>query len=344
MLPPGTHLLRIARTWFDEDTVTDVFEPLVADWQREWADARNVSPARRGSILLTGLAAFLRTLVICGGRDLMTLPDSTTTARLSVPLLWAIVAGIVLWVGPWLYFANRFSPIPVAPVVVGLMSVERAPVIWALSVLVGVAWLGRTSLARPGRAAIQLALIGVLGSFVWAGWLGPLANRELAPHAAEAHERGLDDAAAAGRFTLEHTVRLTQPHSREERVERRLTGMLRHPRWLPLQSLRGVPDAPAPPNYATLMAYEWHRRLQWPVLTCVLAWLGWVLAVRMTPSRGRIALWWTIASLLTIALDRLPTDLRLTVLGVWVPVLVFAAAAALLRFTVSSRPIDGTTV
>jgi hypothetical protein len=39
MLPPGTRLLRFARMWFDEHTVAHVFEPLVADWQREWEEA-----------------------------------------------------------------------------------------------------------------------------------------------------------------------------------------------------------------------------------------------------------------------------------------------------------------
>ncbi len=34
----GEGVLRFARAWFDEGTVTRVFEPLVADWQREWID------------------------------------------------------------------------------------------------------------------------------------------------------------------------------------------------------------------------------------------------------------------------------------------------------------------
>lgn len=31
---PGTRLLRFARLWFPPSTVSSVFEPLVADWQR----------------------------------------------------------------------------------------------------------------------------------------------------------------------------------------------------------------------------------------------------------------------------------------------------------------------
>jgi hypothetical protein len=37
---PLTHrALEFASRWFDESTVRSTFEPLTADWQREWQDA-----------------------------------------------------------------------------------------------------------------------------------------------------------------------------------------------------------------------------------------------------------------------------------------------------------------
>jgi hypothetical protein len=49
-----TRALAFASRWFDEATVRRTFEPLIADWQREWQDA---SPSRRARVSLRGLAA-----------------------------------------------------------------------------------------------------------------------------------------------------------------------------------------------------------------------------------------------------------------------------------------------
>lgn len=54
---PGSRLLAFARLWFDESTIVRVFEPLVADWQRDCGEAR---PIFRWMLrYLAGAAAFL---------------------------------------------------------------------------------------------------------------------------------------------------------------------------------------------------------------------------------------------------------------------------------------------
>jgi hypothetical protein len=55
MTLPGTRALAIASQWFDPRTVSTVFEPLVADWQRQWLDA---APPKRARTWLHGAAAF----------------------------------------------------------------------------------------------------------------------------------------------------------------------------------------------------------------------------------------------------------------------------------------------
>lgn len=57
---PGTRLLAFARRWFPPSIVASVFEPLVADWQREWLDA----PQRRDWINAKGRAAFVSAAVV----------------------------------------------------------------------------------------------------------------------------------------------------------------------------------------------------------------------------------------------------------------------------------------
>ena len=53
--------LAFASRWFDEATVRRTFEPLIADWQREWHDA---SGARRPWVSLRGLSAFICAVAI----------------------------------------------------------------------------------------------------------------------------------------------------------------------------------------------------------------------------------------------------------------------------------------
>ena len=55
MTLPGTRALAIASQWFDPRTVSTVFEPLVADWQRQWLDA---APPKRARTWRHGAAAF----------------------------------------------------------------------------------------------------------------------------------------------------------------------------------------------------------------------------------------------------------------------------------------------
>ena len=62
---PGTHLVQFAQRWFSPSTVSSVFEPLVADWQRQWNDA---TPAERRWIDVKGRVAFATTLVMMAPR------------------------------------------------------------------------------------------------------------------------------------------------------------------------------------------------------------------------------------------------------------------------------------
>lgn len=54
-MAPGTRALAFASRWFDPATVHRTFEPLIADWQREWYES---PPARRAWVSVRGLSAF----------------------------------------------------------------------------------------------------------------------------------------------------------------------------------------------------------------------------------------------------------------------------------------------
>jgi hypothetical protein len=63
----GIGLLRIAKAWFDEATVSRVFVPLIADWQGE---CRGLIGARRLMCSWRAHRAFVATFVLTFARDL----------------------------------------------------------------------------------------------------------------------------------------------------------------------------------------------------------------------------------------------------------------------------------
>ncbi len=53
---PGVRALSFASRWFDPATVHRTFEPLIADWQREWYES---APSRRPWVSIRAWAAFI---------------------------------------------------------------------------------------------------------------------------------------------------------------------------------------------------------------------------------------------------------------------------------------------
>lgn len=75
---PGTRLLQFARRWFPPSTVSNVFEPLVADWQREVSGVRSRRAQLR--LRLQWSAAFLSALLLSGLRQIAVLPPVRVAA------------------------------------------------------------------------------------------------------------------------------------------------------------------------------------------------------------------------------------------------------------------------
>ncbi|MEO8680375.1 MAG: hypothetical protein ABI665_15090 [Vicinamibacterales bacterium] len=177
---PGTRLLAFASLWFDEGTLTTVFEPLVADWQREWLDAK---PSHRSLVSMRGLAAFLSTLVALSPRILLSPPPASLVIRvatrvgvlafaLTVPLIASFVYDLI---HSW----NGAQPLPL----IALLNLLPGQIVLTLApaMMPGVDVLRRHApfsghLAR--RATAQLALLGMLATLVGIGWGSPYANQQ----------------------------------------------------------------------------------------------------------------------------------------------------------------------
>lgn len=172
---PGTSLLAFARRWFPPSTVSSVFEPLVADWQRQWSDA---TPAQRRWVDLKGRAAFAATLAMMTPR-LMPAPSSFSVRALVVAAgFWLLMSCVILI--PFM----RESPTPdlVWMVLPGCLTLMLPFAI--LPAIDGIRRDGAVPTPRERRAVTTLAAVAVCGVVIGQGWLTPVANQAFRNEAA----------------------------------------------------------------------------------------------------------------------------------------------------------------
>ncbi len=174
----ATHaLLRFARRWFDERTVANVFEPLLADHQREWLDA---APSARLRIAMRTSLTFLVAMLTVAPRALLFTPTPPAITR-------RIIARLII-------FTSVGSGLMTLPFLTQLWEVPPARLAWLLVLLLpsaivlvfpfamGFAVDGarRQSTPSPAErmATIRAALAAVLFMIVLHGWVMPEMNQQ----------------------------------------------------------------------------------------------------------------------------------------------------------------------
>lgn len=186
---PGTTLLRIASAWLDERTVAGVFEPMVADAQRECFG----SPATtRRLCLLRWRAAFAIAFAqsfVQQARQPLPWTVAATTGALVTIFFWLGSALLyAIWWAPW---SPGSEPV-VAParLVISLSSTALPLALLPASILtlsrnVSQAWQARMILFW--MTLISIAVLVPLG-----GWIIPRANQEYrVAHALQSGYRGM---------------------------------------------------------------------------------------------------------------------------------------------------------
>ena len=187
-MPPGSRLLFFARRWFDDATVSRVFEPLLADLQREWIDA---PPFRRARISVRGSLAFARSVMACVPEVLLAAPPPGMTRRvLTRIIIFTSVAAIFVSV-PIVWNVRDMS----RPDTLWLLVLCLLPSSAALAFPFAMPWVidairRRTDPSHVERsAALQVGLIAVVFSTLLLGWGVPLANQAFREVAAPEHAR-----------------------------------------------------------------------------------------------------------------------------------------------------------
>jgi hypothetical protein len=176
-MPPGSRALAFASRWFAPHTVSTVFEPLVADWQREWQDAKRL---RRIGIWIRGAAALL-TAIIASSPHLLRAPSPPGVMRRVITrlMIWTTVA-TVLNVAPFVRDLGHKLDSGITLYLLVLLLPQALALAFPMAIATVVDVI-RTA-PRPTRqeriTALRLAMAACALMFFLDGWVFPAANQE----------------------------------------------------------------------------------------------------------------------------------------------------------------------
>jgi hypothetical protein len=174
-MAPGSRALAFVSRWFDTSNVHHVFEPLVADWQREWQDAR---PLRRPWVSVRGWLAFVCAVIVSSPRALLapTPPGVARRVAWRVTLMVVIAATLLL-----IPAVPEMSAAPLSPWLVLLVLPSTLTLALPFAMIVAVDAI-RCHDDLPEHveraAALKVALAAMLFMVAFGGWVVPAATRE----------------------------------------------------------------------------------------------------------------------------------------------------------------------
>src|SRR5215204_14410 len=176
---PGMRALSFASRWFDPALVHRTFEPLIADWQREWYQS---APPRRPWVSVRAWAAFICSAAISSPRVI-----ATPTPR-------SISIRVARRIGPFCLFVGGALCIPMvravsgrelgAPLWAGVLLVAlpaALAIAFPVAMVIAVDAIRRTTDVPPHverAAAVKLGLFAMLVMIVVGSWLAPLAGQK----------------------------------------------------------------------------------------------------------------------------------------------------------------------
>jgi hypothetical protein len=308
---PGTTLHRITRDWFDERTVASVFEPLVADWQREYLDAP--TRLRRLGVYAVGwtagTTAVLRLMpVVLTGPAPVACRHSIATTFVAFTLIPCIVLMTpFLWQWPAVWW---FAIVPQALTVALPFAIVPAAMRLAQSPAEG--WARRRALVRWVASATLVHGTLVAFAVPTAGdalRTGALAHSAIAASNPSRTDRPL----AIEPFTRSRGVREL---SLVELVQAKRAGSL------------------APHQR------ELHHRLEFMFTPPILALLGWAIGQRVRALRPvRSMAWWALVGSAFLTTHVVVTSWQASSPAIhWVSLAIALTAALALRRARRFRP------
>jgi hypothetical protein len=224
---PGWRLLSLARRWFDEATVVRVFEPLLADWQRECA---GLTGRRRVACWLQGLTAFATAFVLTLTRK----PQHPPPAGLDLRT-WRVAGaftacGTLMLLLPWvsqIFVEGRW--VPRVDLVVPSALVLAVPMAMVPAIML-ILTDGRWHPADARLSVVRFSVMSTLLVLVLGGWLVPTANQQWRVAVSARHGyydnqpvlRGTRELTLSELAAAETPMDLLDPHHRDREFHTRL--------------------------------------------------------------------------------------------------------------------------
>ena len=171
--------LAFVSRWFDEGTVHRTFEPLIADWQREWQDA---SPARRPGISIRACLAFLCAVIISTPKIALTSAPPAVTNQIAIRMVkFMAVTTVILMIPPTREIGSAVmrgsSWATYSLILFAVPSALTLAFPFAMAGAVDVLRRRQPMAAHVERAAVlKLGALAIAFMCILTGWVVPTAN------------------------------------------------------------------------------------------------------------------------------------------------------------------------
>ena len=177
-MAPGTRALAFASRWFDPAVVHRTFEPLIADWQREWYES---APSRRASVSVRAWAAFICSVAISSPRIIATPTPRSISVRVAGRVsLFCLLAGGALCIPMVRAVSGRELGAPLWAGVLLVALPAALAIAFPVAMVIAVDAIRRASGVPPHverAAAVKLGVFATLVMITVGSWLAPLAGQ-----------------------------------------------------------------------------------------------------------------------------------------------------------------------
>lgn len=170
-----TRLLSFISRWFDPATVHRTFEPLIADWQREWIDAPR---SRRWLVQIKGIVACCIAAAVSTPAIIHTRAPKSLTWQIARRIAIGTALGTMVFALPFTTFNFAQGSTRLLLLVVALP--QALTLVFPFALLSAVDAIRRFDgiEAHTARATVaKLSVLGVLFVFCFHGWVVPAANQ-----------------------------------------------------------------------------------------------------------------------------------------------------------------------
>lgn len=165
---PGWRLLAFASRWFAPGVMARFFEPLVADWQQEFAAAAG---AHRRLINIRGHLAFVATFAMMTPRLALSPVQTTLTRRLILHVGGFLLFGIALSLAPFIVKGTPFLYLLLPATITMVLPFAMAPGVDAIRCRTD--WPAH----HERQTVFKLVAAATLWMVIAGGWLVPYANQ-----------------------------------------------------------------------------------------------------------------------------------------------------------------------